>query len=456
MSRDDAPAHRHYTDFHAYRWGDGYELHLEKFKEGSDSFSALITVIFALDPGDPEPVLVMAPRRVNLVAPTTVAQTAKTLGNKTIPTASKVSATTWEERLEGVVQLSWKAYQEGDSQLLHADEIEVDYSIPSDLITGLWAGDGVTLDYGDGEAGKSTLVLAQGLSVVTGLPVLGLRPTRQGPVGYYDWEDGERTFHERLSALCHHLGITVPHDFLYRRVDRPVGSGEMRIRREVAEEGMVAAIFDSVGEMLGGDPSDPALVIAAINAMKNVGVPALGIHHITGEQAKSKSLADKMKPYGSIYARTGARMMWLIEGFEEEDGSRTIYAHNTKSNRGERRKPLSWTVEYENDGDPPLLTSLRYSTRSASDYFDRLRADTPPEGLTIPDLALVTLERMGSWYSVAGLHARMQQDGKDCGEQSVRNALNGLVRRGLVSVRGEGRERQYLASSRLSGRAEDF
>ena len=455
-----APEASFYADTYIFRWDDGLEVHLEKFKEGSDSFGALLACYFREDVTDTEPFVVRPGSRVNLHAERTVSGTATGLVARCKRYASHgvpiISKDVWEARLDHVVHKAWERYQEGESKLIRVADVKLDYEQPPYLLPPLVGDRGVTIEYGDGSVGKSMVVAAQLLTIATGVPVLGLKPRRVGAVGYFDWEDNVQTIRERIEAMCAGLEIPVPDNIYYREVDRPIVSSENRIRREIEEFEIIAAAFDSMGMMLNGDPSDVALVIPAVNVMKRTGIACIGLHHLSAQQAASSDLKDKQKPYGSIYARTGARKQWLIERFQDEGASEgTIYMFNTKVNRGPKTKPLSWTVEYEN-GANDYLARLRYSPRSADDYFDRVRAEAPADRLTIPDLTLLTLERMGSWYTVAGLHARMEQDGKECGEQSVRNALNALVKKGLVTSRGEGRDRQFIASSRYSQRPEDL
>jgi hypothetical protein len=435
------------TDVHAYRWPDGMEVVLEEFKTGSDSFSALMTVMHRIESTNDEPTLLYGPARINLTAPTTVASTAKALSFE----KPHVEQDAWKERLKHIVYHSRTAYQEGGSVLRHADEIELDRSVSPSLLHPLIAGAGVTLWYADSSAGKTMVAEAAGLTVVTGFPFLGVTPSVTGPVIYYDWEDNEQTFRERVEALCAGADVPVPHDFIYRSPDRSVSSGEARIRRECEEEKAVLAIFDSVGEMLGGDPSDPVLVIPAVNVLKRIGCPALGLHHISAQQAASKDLADKQKGYGSVYIRSGARLQWFFDRFQEEEADEGyLYAHNTKVNRGKKSKPLSWMVEYENGADA-YLARLRYSTRSAGDYFDRLREETPAADKTVSD-TLIDIFRSyrGAAAPLDTLVEKVSRIKGSVSEQTVRNKLGALVKKGtLVSFTGEsGRVVWALASER--------
>jgi len=278
-------------------------------------------------------------------------------------------------------------------------------------------------------AGKSMFVLALLLTICTGHPFLGVAPTRIGPVIYFDWEDSAQTIKERAQALCDAAGVTLPATFMYREMDRPVGAGEERIRREVEEHSVICAAFDSMGMMLGGDPSDPVLVIPAVNVMKRIGSAAIGIHHLSAEAAKSTDLKDKQKGYGSVYVRNGARSQFFIDRFQEEESDEGyIYAFQTKVNRGKKSKPLAWHISYENDAQG-YLRGLTYTARSASDYRDRLKQNQPTESMTVMDAVRTFLARRTAagtaLYPVETIRAGVvEMRGQEVSEQVVINKLN--------------------------------
>lgn len=400
------------TDLHVYAWRDSYEVQLEQFKQGGESFSALVTVLHGDD--------LKEHSRVNLIAPQTRTSLAKKLSRG--PEGVKE----WEERL---VYISWTSgvkWREGGSVLRRLADVVVDKTRPAFLVQPLVIERGVSIIYGDGSAGKSMVTTALLLTIATGHPFLGITPTRMGPVLDFDWEDNEETKKERAQAMCEAVGLPFPTNYFYREMDRPVGAGEERIRREIEETGAVAAAFDSMGMMLGGDPSDPVLVIPAVNVMKRSGIACLGIHHLSAAAASSSELKDKQKAYGSVYARNGARSQWLVERFQEEEADEGyLYLFQTKVNRGKKSRPLAWHISYEND-DQGYLSRLTYSERSAADYYDRLRAEKPPAELTVTEALEQLLEAEQSHsFTVKALSDRVGRlTHKNVSEAVVRNKLN--------------------------------
>lgn len=406
---------RFVTDLHVYDWPDA-QVQLSGFKRGSDSFSALVTVV------DTRENLVEI-ETVNLLAGRTRSGFAKSL-------ASPVANTDeWASRLKYVAYTSLSEWAEGSSNLVSLPEIEVDYSKPSFLLPPFVRDKGVVIDYADGSAGKSMFELAKLLTIATGYPFLGIEPTRTGPVSYYDWEDSGETIKERAQALCDAAKIPVPAHFYYREMDRPVGAGEGRILREIEEKDVICSVFDSIGMMLGGDPSDPVLVIPAVNVMKRTGIACVGIHHLSAEAAKSTDLKDKQKGYGSVYVRNGARAQFYIDRFQEEEADEGyLFVFNTKVNRGKKSRPLAWHISYENDAQG-YLRGLTYTQRSASDYRDFQKQHQPAESMTVMDAIRTFLTRRTSagtaTYPVETIRTGIiEMRGKEVSEQVVVNYLN--------------------------------
>ena len=431
---------RFVTDLHVYDWPDA-QVQLSGFKRGSESFSALVTVVDTAE-------RLRDFETTNLLAGRTRASFAKSLANP------KADAGEWEDRLKYVAYTSLQQWAEGSSALVSLPEVEVDYTQPKLLLPPFVPDSGVVVEYGDGSAGKSMFVLAQLLSIATGHPFLGIVPTRVGAVGYFDWEDSAQTIKERAQALCDAAQVNLPATFMYREMDRPVAAGEERIRREVEENSMVCAAFDSMGMMLGGDPSDPVLVIPAVNVMKRIQCAAIGIHHLSAEAAKSTDLRDKQKGYGSVYVRNGARSQFFIDRFQEEESDEGyIYAFQTKVNRGKKSKPLAWHISYENDAQG-YLRGLTYTGKSADDYFSRLKQNQPTSAMTVAEAVYAFLDQRTSSglarYPVETIWKGVNENrSKDVGEQTVRNALaKGKADGVFVSFESNGKNVWAIASAR--------
>ena len=376
----EAPKTAFNTDLHGYRWSDGVEIRLTRFSEDRDG-GVKAHVTFAVGPADSLELITNG--SLNLSAMSTRKTLAKDLQDR-----HQLPSGEWLTRLDYVCGRSTKEYEEGASQLLNMADVVIDRSQSMYLIPPFLPDQMVTINYGDSGRGKSTFVLAQLLTVATGHPFLGVRPVRTGPVVYFDWEDHEGPLRARMEALCEGAGVDFPTNVHYRAVDRPLATGEARIKREIETTGALLVACDSLGMAMGGDPSDNNLVIPAANAMRRLRVAAIGIHHLSAAQAESTDLRAKQRPYGSKYAGAAARSTWLLESITEEGAEESLlYAFHTKVNHGPKSKPLSWAVRIETDGHG-FPQSITYTPRPAGDYFDRIKsqqAESAPTSLSIPD-----------------------------------------------------------------------
>lgn len=105
-----------------------------------------------------------------------------------------------------------------------------------EIIPSLVAENDTTSIYGHGNSTKSLTALLVGCVVQPGermarLPSQ-LRPTRQTPVAYLDWETDAERVNDRLGRLAAGLGIEPP-PILYRRMTRPLVRGGHRARRRL-------------------------------------------------------------------------------------------------------------------------------------------------------------------------------------------------------------------------------
>lgn len=289
----------------------------------------------------------------------------------------------WHARLKTVCYLAVNEWRTGGEQFIDLKSVEIDYSKPAYLLPPFIPETGIVINYGNGEAMKSLTSLAEAGSVASGAPLLGVEPTRTGPVMFLDWEDGAETHKERMQALFDAADVEWPDGaMIFRRMDRSLIDSEERVQQEVAARGVVLVVYDSLGTMCGADPSDPQAIIANFNAAQRMMVPGIMIHHLSADQAYGK--ANKEKGYGSIYIRNSARMQWLFERPRKEGSEELepkVYLTSTKVNRGERQRRRAYAIETESD-DLGHLISARYSGIDAADYQPEV-ADTYTNGLRI-------------------------------------------------------------------------
>ena len=203
----------------------------------------------------------------------------------------------------------------------------------------------VTVLFGDGGTGKTTLGQAIGLTIASGIPILGREPSATGNVMYLDWETEAETHWEMLSALCSGVGIKLPDNIWYRRMHTSLPSGVGPVRREVALNNITLVIVDSIGLAGGDEPERAGPKIGIFNALRTLqGCTILALDHV--------AKGDKTTPYGSVYTRNIARVAWAVDKAQEEGEDRLDVAlRMEKINRGKLAARHGYSFHYTADGD---------------------------------------------------------------------------------------------------------
>ncbi len=373
---------RFLPDLHAYKWEDGIAVKFQKFEDRREGLIVEATYTHdgtMLDFG-----------KINLSSPSTRKTQAKSLGAESI-----VSADEWLSRLKIIAFQSVHEWRNGGEALIDLGAHSIDYDKAAFMLEPMVSQDGISILYGDGSAGKSLFSLAMMLSICTGEPLLGVTPARKGRCAYYDWEDTADNHSERLRALIDGNNLDYPDNgILYRNPDRPIRQVIERIQAEVADNDIELVCIDSMGMAAGGDPSDPSLIIDAMNSCKSLGVPVIVIHHLSAESASSNNLQLKSKPYGSVYARNAARNLWLIEKKQELDSEESLlYLTHTKANHGPLRSRLAFDVRFDNAENHRMIGAT-YEQVSASNYSEDVK-ETRNDRISVRDAIEAVLQRCG-------------------------------------------------------------
>lgn len=207
---------------------------------------------------------------------------------------------------------------------------------------------GPTILFAEGGTGKSLFGLAIAASIASGEQLLGIAPTRREAALYLDWESDAETHADRLRALCMGQGIAPSLPAVhYRRQAASLAESAPHIRKVIAEKQIGFVIIDSMGAARGGEPESADSTIRLFNAARSLGVPWMGIDHVT------KNGGDvQTKPFGSIYTVNLARLTWRLEQVEEAGNGRVlIAASNHKANNGRLEKRRGYEVEFRSDDD---------------------------------------------------------------------------------------------------------
>lgn len=338
------PSITYLFDAYRFEWpDDGISIVCDRLHEEKAGLSCELEVRTALEPS---PGLVRQ-GRFNLSAPLTRAQWVRALDER-------LPGPDWYAVFEQVCFLAIRRWREGEPIIDLAD-VEARSGLPFLLPPFIVEG-ASSLVFAEGGAGKSMFALACGLAVATGSSeILGMEPSRIGPVLYLDYEWDPESHAERLRALCAGYGIDVPHGFLlYRRETSSIMEGAAAIRRHIAETGAVLVIVDSLGMARGGEPESADLTIKVFGAIRSFGVPTLVLDHVVKNQTNTKY------SFGSVYTTNAARITWRMDASSDGDGrGYRIGLSNQKAN-GRYQQPRGYTIWMDNSEEYELL-SARYT-----------------------------------------------------------------------------------------------
>jgi hypothetical protein len=240
--------------------------------------------------------------------------------------------------------------------------------------------DAVTVMYGPGGSGKSTIAAAVAITASCGTPILGSLHGSPVPVLVLDWEDEVSSAAYQHHALMKAAGLTAAPFVLYKRMRASLPNAIADIRQEVAENGVKLLVIDSMMLARGGSPVEAETTLELFAALSTVpGVSTLIIDHV----AKSSIEAEggSPLPYGSIATLNSARLGLSVRredtGNPASDALR-VSVETTKSNRTRTGVGLGVEMVYGDSSiavrelDPDEI-SLEFSERVAS-LGDRILA----------------------------------------------------------------------------------
>jgi hypothetical protein len=219
-----------------------------------------------------------------------------------------------------------------------------------------------------GEAGKSTVLRALAVSIVTGREIIpGFTPLVQGPVLYVVSENpSERSHAASVEAICRGAGLdrgTLPHRILFVSAKgRPLH----KLSRSLAEQAhdCAAVMLDSQQGFLSltdqGNIRDQAAMFW--NAVDELDKPAFVIAHPNREEATHWDRSEG-RAAGAEVNRDRPRISWAGHWTDEPAIVGTSFRRTTftctKYNEGPHPAPLSFGVGWQfpmGDGDPGTVT----------------------------------------------------------------------------------------------------
>jgi hypothetical protein len=282
--------------------------------------------------------------------------------------------------------------------------------------------DGVTLLYGDGGSMKSLLGLTMGLSVASGVPLLGMTPTRACPVLYLDWEASPADHAERARAIWAGSDTTLdPPETLmhYQRQVASLHEGAPNAARVIQDLHAGLVIVDSIGMARGGSPEAADTTIQFFRAARSLGIPVLAIDHISHEARKSGDLSS---PFGSRFTHNLSRRSWAVEKTQDEGATEaTLFTTNFKHNNGNRAEKMAYHIAFHTSGTRD--EHLDRVVIQPQEYADAVADTGSLERMTKKQQVAYALKAQGA-MSVAAIRECLIEEGSAISEQVVRNTLN--------------------------------
>jgi hypothetical protein len=280
----------------------------------------------------------------------------------------------------------------------------------------------VTLLYGDGGVAKSLLALALGVAVSGGSGKWLGRRVENRPVLYLDFELDAGEQARRVNQLCRGLGLEAPPEgLLYMGALGFSAREALAAALEACEEhGVGLVILDSLGPALQGDAEAARDVIGffqkSVEPFRAKGVAVLIIDHQSRLQA-GQSYQSK-GAFGSVFKANLARSVIQAQATERSEGTLVVRLRQKKHNFGPLAEPFGVRLSFTAEAvglEAVELGAAELAEETTLNATDRVRLALE-EGSAYPwELADAT-----------GLAVK-----------TVKNALTGLRKRGLVETTGE-------------------
>jgi len=280
----------------------------------------------------------------------------------------------WQDLLEQACKLTSDLMRRGEPviRIGRRETLKLAYQVD-----GLTVQHNPTMIFGDGDSGKSLFSLALGLHIDSGLSFFDHDILQAGQVLYLDYEYDDQAHEERLQGLARGMGFDTTPELLYRRCTYPLADDVRTILRIVKENEINCVIVDSCAAACGGDPQLPEPVLRFFTALRSLETSTILVHHTSKD--------GKAGPFGSVYWRNYARLLWQVKS-ERIEGANTLQMSlfNEKNNAGPRLKPLGFNFAFQ-DG---AIEVVKGNPRNSTSYIEKVSLAAQVEeglkGLSVP------------------------------------------------------------------------
>lgn len=211
------------------------------------------------------------------------------------------------------------------------------------------------LFFGDGSSTKTFITLRLGISLITGHPFLGYKPSRKCNVLFLDYEDQGGKFRNRLDMISNGMTESVLNEdldrFIYQKAKgTPLSELVNNLKEVIARRKIDLIIIDSAAYACASEIEKADGVIRFFNALDNLQVTSLIIAHVTkGNSESEDALKGSKHAIGSIFFHNGPRNIWNVVGRGEEEEHETlknICLYHRKCNDGMKHRFIPLEVDF--------------------------------------------------------------------------------------------------------------
>jgi hypothetical protein len=280
----------------------------------------------------------------------------------------------------------------------------------------------VTLLYGDGGVAKSLLALALAVAVAGDSKKWFGREVESCPVLYMDFELDSEEQARRVYQLCRGQGLdTPPEDLLYMSaLGHPAREAFTAALEACKEHAVGLMVVDSLGPALQGDAEAARDVIGffqkSIEPFRVEGIAILIIDHQSRLQ-QGQSYQSKCA-FGSVFKTNLARSVIQAQATERGEGTLTVRLRQKKHNFGPLAEPFGVKLSFTDQA-----VSLDAMELDASELAEEAT-------LNSTDRVKLALENGPAYPWEIAEHTGLAV-------KTVKNALTGLRKQGVVEPTGE-------------------
>jgi hypothetical protein len=345
---------------------DSFEITVRRIRE--DRQGDVIAEIQASEIIAAEPVEISAPTKCNLSSSRSKSDAVRALnarrnsdgGN---PEELLPDRFLWADAIEEVASVVLREWRRGEP-IVDLSAVDVPDSLPYLIYPYLPLNES-TVFFGDGSSGKSLHVMMLAIAVRLGLKIPHCRaPEVQGNVLYLDYETHDQGQARRLSHVARGFGLGERPPILYRRMTHAIMDDAALLATEIRRRNVVFVIVDSLAWACGADPNEAGVAIAAMAAIRSLGVTAGVIAHIAKGERENKG---KRSVLGSVFFENGVRSAWEVRASKAQAGQLRQAFYHRKANDDELAMyPLGQIMEFgQTEGQK--FVSFRSDDISASD-----------------------------------------------------------------------------------------